>query len=323
MAVNETTGGGPEARGRGPTDEELERAVPRERGGRELRVGVFVLIGLLSFVVALFLLTDPATLRGRYMVVTMMEDAGGVRRGDPIQMRGVNIGRLHTFEMTPDGRVAVTMEIEGEWDIPEGSIATLGASGIFGGRTVEVVPGDGAHGVEPWDTIPGSSAAGDLMETATELGERAETVLARISATLDEPTVGTIQGTTRELQALITELRQIAAVQRSQLQTLTTSLNRSAEGLESAAEAGPGVASAVARADSALLQLNRTSATLDRVAGRLDLFFGRMEAGEGTLGRLSTDDSLYVNLNQAAAEISLLARDIRENPGRYITVEIF
>ena len=83
------------------------------------------------------------------------------------------------------------------------------------------------------------------------------------------------------------------------------------------------MASAVARADSALLTLNRTSATLDRAAGSLDSILARMETGQGTLGRLSRDDSLYVNLNRAAESIALLATDLRENPKRYLTVEIF
>lgn len=53
---------------RRPTDEEILKAVPAIAGGREVRVGIFVLLGLISVVAALFLLTDPATLRGRYML---------------------------------------------------------------------------------------------------------------------------------------------------------------------------------------------------------------------------------------------------------------
>ncbi|MGD2068979.1 MAG: MlaD family protein [Gemmatimonadota bacterium] len=311
-------------RGRaGPSDEDLRNAVPRDRGVGELRVGAFVIVGFISFIVVLFLLTDPASLRGRYMVVTTMQDAGGVRRGDPIQMRGVNIGRVHDFEMTPDGTVDITMEIEGDWRIPEGSVVSLGASGLFGGRTMEVVPGPGGSTVEEWDTIPGRGEGATLFETAGDLGSKAEDVLTHLNDLLAGPTMGSVEASAAELQVLLGELNRIAEVQRDQLGDLTASLNRSARGLEDAAGAGPDVASAVARADSALLTLNRTTTTLDRAMRSLDTILTRLEAGEGTLGRLTTDDSLYVNLNRAAESIALLATDLRENPKRYLTVEIF
>ena len=73
--------------GRGtPTDAELLAAVPRRATGRQARLGLFVILGLLSFVTVLYWMTDPATFRGRYMLVTTMEDAGGVRGGDPVSI---------------------------------------------------------------------------------------------------------------------------------------------------------------------------------------------------------------------------------------------
>ena len=49
------------------------------------------------------------------------EDAGGMRNGDPVQMRGVNIGRVTGFDMVPDG-VAVTMEIYNRYFVPEDNL---------------------------------------------------------------------------------------------------------------------------------------------------------------------------------------------------------
>ena len=90
--------------GRGTDDAELRANLPRDKGTRQLRVGAFVIVGLVSFFIVLFLLTDPGTFRGRYDVFTRLGDAGGVRRGDPIQMRGVIIGRVSGFEMGSDGQ---------------------------------------------------------------------------------------------------------------------------------------------------------------------------------------------------------------------------
>ena len=70
-------------------------------------------------------------------------------------------------------------------------------------------------------------------------------------------------------------------------------------------------------------QIQVTTRTLDHTASLLDSIIVRFQSGEGTLGRLSRDDSLYVNLNRAAESIALLATDIRENPRRYFSIRIF
>lgn len=54
------------------TDEELQAALPQESGANYTRVGAFVFFGLLSFVIVLFWMTDPATFRGRYKVLSLI-----------------------------------------------------------------------------------------------------------------------------------------------------------------------------------------------------------------------------------------------------------
>ena len=77
--------------------------MPAATRGREARLGAFVLFGLLSFIVVLYALTDPATFRGRHILYSVMNDAGGVRRGDQIQMRGVNMQQVEQWISTRMG----------------------------------------------------------------------------------------------------------------------------------------------------------------------------------------------------------------------------
>jgi len=45
-----------------------------------------------------------------------------------------------------------------------------------------------------------------------------------------------------------------------------------------------------------------------------------MENGDGTLGKLLNDETLYTNLNETTREMDLLLQDIRLNPRRYFRV---
>jgi phospholipid/cholesterol/gamma-HCH transport system substrate-binding protein len=318
--TDEALGGG----SRRLSDEELLAAVPTGTGGKEARVGLFVLVGLVSFVIVLFWMTDPATLRGRYMLVTTVDNAGGVRAGDPVQMQGVNIGRVHDFEMVGPGRVDITLEIEGEWRIPRGSRTVMGEAGLFGGRTMEIVRGPSSEFFEEGDTLQGQGAAGSgLLGSVDDLSAQAGSVLSAIDALLSPATIGNVQGSVRELEQLLGELSAVTREQRSTIARLTESLARSAEGLEVAAAAGPDVANVVARADSAMAMLTTTGENLDAATASLRSVLARMEAGAGTLGRLSTDDALYVNLNAAVESVNALVEDLQANPNRYINISIF
>lgn len=305
-----------------PTDEELVRLTPPTSGRRELRVGIFVLVGIAAVLLVLFMMTDPATFRGRYEVATLVENAGGIRSGDPVQMRGVNIGRVRQFRLTPEG-VLIGLEIEGIWEIPEDSRTRLVSGGLLGGRTVDVIQGQSTRRAPRGTILPGELVA-SAMESADDFAVDAQDVLQRVRRLLSDTTLSAVQGGAVEMEGLLRELSGVVDTQRSELARLTASLNRTATELEGVTgSAGPDLARTLARADSAMLQLNRTSGTLDQAAASLRTVLGRMERGEGTLGRLATDEALYTNLNRASQSMAELLEDVRLNPGRYVRLRIF
>jgi phospholipid/cholesterol/gamma-HCH transport system substrate-binding protein len=309
------------------TEEDLMHALPVRSGNREVRVGIFVLIGIAAFLTVLFTMTDVGTFRGRYYATTVVESAGGMRRGDPVQMRGVNIGRVIQFRMVPEG-VAVRLEIYNEYTIPRDSRAELRSSGLLGGMTVDIIPGSSPERIASGAVIPGTSGAG-IFDTAEDLGLRADTALARVNMLLSERNIGAIGASTGELQALLQELNTIASQQRAELAGLTASLRRSAQGVE-VATTGPELQRSVQQIDALTAQLDQATRNLNQTSESLQTVVGRMERGEGTLGRLTADESLYTeleatvtNLNATVDNVNALVTDIQANPRRYINISVF
>jgi len=48
-----------------------------------------------------------------------------------------------------------------------------------------------------------------------------------------------------------------------------------------------------------------------------------LQAGEGTLGALLKNDTLYSNLQSASRELDLMLEDVRLNPNRYVHLSLF
>lgn len=308
--------------GSGPSDAELQHAIPPRALKSEARVGIFIIAGALAVLVALFMMTDPSMFRGRYSIYAVVENATGLRRSDPVQMRGVNVGRVMSFEMVPAG-VNIELEIEGEYEVPNDSRVRLVGIGLLGGRTVEILPGTSSVMAAGGDMVEGIVTS-DVFGVVSDIGDEATDMIQRVANLLTEPTVASFQSSARELESLLTDLAVIGREQRSQFTELVQSLNEAARSVSSTTSStAPALESAAMRADSALAAVNRNLEVIEGATTDLRAILARMERGEGTLGLLSHDDSLYVNLNAAASSLQLLLDDIRENPGKYISLSIF
>lgn len=302
------------------SDLEMERAAPPIAGAREAQIGVFVLLGIVAILGALFLLTDPGTFRGRYTIFAEFESAGGVRKGDPVQMRGVNIGRVRNFELEGE-RVRMELEVNQQWRIPTDSRARLAGVGLLGGRTVEVIPGRDTRFVDSGAILVGEDGD-DLLGLAEGIGGEVEVLMGRLRELLADSTISAVQGTAEGARDLVRDLSDLVEGERAELRRLMVSLRQSADGVGELV-ASESLSSAVARSDATLAQLEAAGARLEEVSSSLGRILARIEAGEGTLGLLSTDEALYRNLTSAAASMERLLEDVRENPSRYVRLRLF
>ncbi len=307
----------------------VEELVPERAGRRQVRIGIFVLAGLIATVVLLFWLTDPAFFRGRYKITTAIENVMGLNKGAPVQMRGVTIGKVHSFEMERDGEnVVVTLEIEGQWLIPEGSRAQVVTLGLMDPKTVEVLPGSGPGTIGSGASLPGRTVKGILDDTES-LGEMGQIVLDRITRLLSDKNLDAISGSAEGLNKLVAELSDIADIVESEsggVRELIASLNSAADGFAEATgpELRENLTSTLASADTLMGRLNTTSESIEGVVTSFETILARIKNGQGTLGRLWASDTLYVSLEATIESARLLLDDIRENPERYMPgVSIF
>jgi phospholipid/cholesterol/gamma-HCH transport system substrate-binding protein len=309
------------------TDKPLPTPPQLRRRRREVWVGLFVVAGLAGILIVLMTMTNAAMFRGRYVVSTIVPDAAGIRNGDPVQMRGVNIGRVMGFRIAAE-EVEVQLEIEGEYPIPKDSVVELKASGLLGGLVADVTPGSSSETAAWGDVLEGRSGVG-LFDKMDSLAGEADDVAARLKALLSDEMVSNLHGTAGEARQLLEQLSGTVREQRGELKALTKSLRRSAEGLEKVTT-GPELENTVKRVEEVASRMDQVLSGLDRSSQSLESILGRVDRGEGTLGKLSTDEALYDNVSSAAAnfdkaavEIRALLEDVRTKPKKYIKLSLF
>jgi phospholipid/cholesterol/gamma-HCH transport system substrate-binding protein len=309
------------------TEKPLPAAPPSRGRDRELWAGALVILGVVAIFTALFTLTDAALFRGRYIVSTLVSHAGGIRKGDPVQEKGVNIGRVMQFKITPEG-VVINLEIEGEYPIPKDSTVEIRSSGLLGGMFANVVPGTATEFARQGDRLPGSISAG-AFEQVDALAGSATKAVERMQSLLSDETIDNVHQISGNTRQLILELHATLKDERADLLALTKSLRKSAEGLEPVTT-GPDLQQAIKRMNALTERLDGVVTTFDKSSKSLEVVMARVERGEGSLGKLTKDDQLYVNaaeavasLNKAADELSQLTADIRKQPKKYLKFSVF
>jgi phospholipid/cholesterol/gamma-HCH transport system substrate-binding protein len=309
------------------TEKPLPPPPPPRGRHREVWVGLFVVAGVLATIVILAVMTDAALFRGRYIINTKVPNASGIRKGDPVLMRGVNIGRILSFTILQQ-EVQMRLEIEGEYPVPKDSRVEIKASGLLGGMVADVIPGSSTESVKWGDTLPGGTGVG-LFDKMDKLADEADKVAKRVQGMLSDDMVKDMQGSASGARQSLEGLQAILKEQRGELRALSASLKRSSEGLEKVTT-GPELERTTKRIDELVGKLDGTATTFDRSAKSLDSILGRMDRGEGTLGKLSTDETLYKNaaeatenLNKATVELNKLLVDFQAHPRKYINLKVF
>jgi phospholipid/cholesterol/gamma-HCH transport system substrate-binding protein len=172
-------------------------------------------------------------------------------------------------------------------------------------------------GLAPGDTIRGG-ASPELSQIAGDLGARVESVLISADALLSPDAVRDVHATASVLPASAQELR--AAFE--ELRYASASLRRTAERVEGS-DAGDRLASTIAEVELSARSLNAAAGRMEETLGAFASVLGKIDNGRGTLGMLVNDSTMYYEMNQTLREMRALATDIRERPGRYISVRIF
>ncbi len=192
----------------------------------------------------------------------------------------------------------------------------------------DVIPGTSTKKLGWGDSLPGSIGAG-IFDQVDDFTKAAQNAVGRVEKLLSDETVTNVEKGSGEVRQLIQELQATVSEQRKELIVLSRNLRKSSEGLEKATS-GPELERTVKRLDALTGRMDGVMTGLERSSHSMEAVLARIERGEGSLGKLTKDDDLYVNaaeaaanLKKAAGEMARLTEDIRLNPKKYVKLSLF
>lgn len=123
----------------------------------KIRLGLFVIIGTLLFVLGIYLIGQKETMfKKTFVISTEFRNVNGLQKGNNVRYSGINIGTVKTIKMANDSTVKVEMNIEENIakHIKKNAVATIGSDGLVGNMVLNILPRDGmAASIENGDSI--------------------------------------------------------------------------------------------------------------------------------------------------------------------------
>ncbi|HEY2457289.1 MAG TPA: MlaD family protein [Candidatus Acidoferrum sp.] len=305
----------------------------------ELRVGLFVLVGLAVLAVGIFYVTGAGVFGPKYRLKTYLPEVSGLAAGAPVRLDGVNVGNVEQIKLVPRERgkspdrmhnIEIDMRLDRKYqnDILTDSTAVLVTEGLLGNRYVNIERGYTGMPLKDGQVVPGTEE-----KAIKEVVERSADVLSNLQALSDDvkDLVNGVQSGRGSLGKLLTD---------DQAYNHLNSILTKGDKIVGNVQAGQGtigklimtdemstkVENTVDQLNTILADLRAQKGTLgkllydptlyDQAKSALDNgnnILSDVRAGKGTLGKLATDETLYNKLRDTSSNLSTATAKLNEN----------
>lgn len=160
----------------------------------ELKVGIFVFIGLVILTWFVLWIGDFKLMKVGYNIKVIFGFANGIKVGAPLRLAGVDLGEVKEIKLTHDEasgntKVVITAWIDTDAKIPKDSRAWVNTLGLLGEKYLEVIPGkDYQNLLSPGDMLIGEdpTSVQEVTDLAKEVSLQAKEAISNLNAVLKD-----------------------------------------------------------------------------------------------------------------------------------------
>lgn len=307
----------------------------------ETKVGVFTIVALTVLVLGYTYMQGLRLFSPTNSYYAVYEDVDGLKASNPVLMRGYQIGRVASIDLKPiddDLKIFVRLDVDGNINVPRNSVAKIINHDLLGAKAIKIERGDAPELASHRDTLTSAREMG-LTESFNELLAPVKTRTENLITSVDT-VVTALQGIIeaaelefmfKSMQSAITSLEKTShrldtfvtdeatRVDRifANVESITQNVKENNEAFTNVVNNFSSISDSIVAADIKKT-IDQTSATINE----LDNILKNLSEGEGSAGKLLTDDALYYRLDNAAKSIERLTNNVREQPHRYLNMSL-
>lgn len=311
----------------------------------EFKIGFFVIVAIAVAYWGINYLKGNDVFRKDRIYFGVYERIDGLAPSNAVSINGFPIGLVRNIKLLPDHNNLILVEfaITNRYiNIPIDSEARIFSADLLGSKQVSISIGKSSEYIQPGDTIITSIEEGlaasvnaqiaPLKLKAEELLGQIEKAVITVQSVFDESARDNLSKSFQHIEESFYSVSQTAKRLDSLLETekpvieeMMVNLSEFIKALNDNKENLNTFTTNLAVISDSL----RTSDLKDAIANasialqQFSVMMEKASKGEGTVGKLLQDDSLYNSMTEASTNLARLLEDMETNPDRYVRVSVF
>ncbi|MEO6304570.1 MAG: MlaD family protein [Bacteroidia bacterium] len=312
---------------------------------KEFKIGIVVVCAIAAFIWGINFLKGSNLFSHEYYLYAVYPKIDNLIPANPVLINGFKIGQVNDISLfQQDGKTKVLVKflLTEDVNIPKNSIAKAVSSDLLGSKAVEIIYSDETELVKSGDTLIAGAEEGfkealdkriaPIQAKAENLISSMDSVMTVVSLILNTKTRDNLDKSFESIRKAILSLEQTAyklddlvgsekakiSSVLSNLNQITTNLNKNGQRIDNILANLSNMTDSLAKAE-----LKDAIANADKSMQQLNVLLTKINEGQGTIGKLAKNDSLYNNLNKSSEDLDKLLKDLRLNPERYIHFSVF
>ena len=296
---------------------------------REIKTAILVLLGATAFIFGFNYLKGTSIFDNDKNLFAIYEDVEGLVVGAKVTINGMDVGKVTKIDILPDfSGVRVDLSLRGDIDISKESDALLYESGLIGGKAISIVPAETGSLAEEGDQLPSKIKPGltelinqqiaPLQSKIENMLTSADSLFAGVSNVMNYETQDNLKTLLKNLTTTIESINDISS-------RMVTVVDDNQAALKATLKNVEGTTSNLEKMTDSLaaIRWGETANEIQFLVTNLTAITQPIAEGEGTIGQLIKNDSLYYHINASTEALEALLRDLKAHPKRYVHFSLF
>ena len=296
----------------------------------EAKTGILAVLSILLFIFGYNYLKGKNFFDASKTFYVKYKSVDGLASESDVIINGLSVGKVMSISFIDEvGTLLVNFSVKKDIKFSKNSTVKIVGTGLLGGKSLSIIPVyEQGQFAKSGDTLKGTIERGilaavsdkliPLEEKLAHLVVNADSLITALNNVFNKSTQAHLKSSIANIDQTMASFKNASQSIDEFLANNNAKLDLTISQLDHTTKNFANISDSLAS-----IQFAKIFSNLENTVNGLNSIVSKINNGEGSMGKLFSDQKLYDNLEGASRQLEQLLQDLKLNPKRYIHVSIF